>query len=848
MDGESVPSQVRNSITADIAEVNNKIQVFYPLGAAGTVPTSTGSGTIQWIAATGTGTVTNVTGTAPISVANGTTTPSITVATFGTSNSGVVPASGGGTTNFLRADGSWAAPPGGGGSGDVVGPASSTTNAIALYSDTTGKLIKNSVTTVDSNGMISADAFQFDTTPTTTSISTGTLLWDSGNNFLSIGLDGVTLRVGMQQYIAVYNDTASTMTKGQVVYVSGSSGTKIAVRLADASVESTSAGTLGLVANTISAGAEGLVQVSGPMFNLTTTGLTAGNLLFLSETAGQYTQTEPAAPAHGVRIGYVVRVHGSAGEIYIKIDNGYELGELHNVVDSVTGATAFLVKNSSTNLWESKNASDSRDALGLGSLATQSGTFSGTSSNTNTGDVTLAGQNYLSLAGQQITAAQINLASNVTGDLPLANLAQAPDPSVILGRRSGSAGDYEPITLGTNLSMSGTVLNATGGGISDGDKGDITVSASGATWTIDSGAVTEAKIASQSVSNTKLAEMAPSTFKGNPTTGTTEGPSDMTAAQAAAILPVFTSSLKGLVPSSGGGTTNFLRADGTFAAPPSSSVDVQRFTSSANWTNPSPSSPRPVLVRLIGAGGGGGGGRCDVAGTNRFGGGGGAAGAYVEIWTTTDQLSNPASVTVGAAGSGGAGGNTTGIDGANGTGGGNTSFGPWTAVGGGGGGGGTAAAAGAAGAGSASATYIGGTGAFQASQSGTAGTANAQPSAPTAVNGFVPTAGPGGSGVDTGGNVGTARQANGLGSTAIGLIAGGTAGAGTANPHGGNGNKAGLVGTGGGGARGHATAAGGNGGNGADYGGGGGGGGGGTTVGGNGGNGGAGYAVIITYL
>jgi hypothetical protein len=33
-------------------------------------------------------------------------------------------------------------------------------------------------------------------------------------------------------------------------------------------------------------------------------------------------------------------------------------------------------------------------------------------------------------------------------------------------------------------------------------------------------------------------------------------------------LPLFTSTLAGLVPSSGGGTTNFLRADGTWAAPP----------------------------------------------------------------------------------------------------------------------------------------------------------------------------------------------------------------------------------------------------------------------------------------
>jgi hypothetical protein len=128
--------------------------------------------------------------------------------------------------------------------------------------------------------------------------------------------------------------------------------------------------------------------------------------------------------------------------------------------------------------------------------------------------------------------------------------------AIVTDERAG----FAPVLSGdasTFLDGSGEWSTPGGGaGLVDGDYGDITVSGTGTAMAIDAGVVT----------NAKLASMTGPALKGR-ATGAGD-PEDLTGTQATALLDVVTSALKGLAPASGGGTSNYLRADGTWAAPP----------------------------------------------------------------------------------------------------------------------------------------------------------------------------------------------------------------------------------------------------------------------------------------
>ena len=123
------------------------------------------------------------------------------------------------------------------------------------------------------------------------------------------------------------------INKGQAVYVTGADGTNIIVGLASNTSEATSSKTLGLLNATVATnGFADVVQI-GRLAGLNTLGANAGDPVWLG-TSGNLIYglaNKPYAPAHLVFLGIVTRVNSNNGEIFVNVQNGFELKEIHDV-------------------------------------------------------------------------------------------------------------------------------------------------------------------------------------------------------------------------------------------------------------------------------------------------------------------------------------------------------------------------------------------------------------------------------------------------------------------------------------------------------------------------------------
>lgn len=309
-------------------------------------------------------------------------------------------------------------------------------------------------------GISSPDFVQFDTTATPTQ-AVGRLQWDAGEGTLQFGLAGgnVNLQIGMENVAYVKSDDTVTLTEGMVVYISGANGTNLLAKRALASSDGLSATTLGVVTESIAVNGHGYVTTFGNVNGLNTSAFTAGQVLYLSPTtAGTLTSTKPVAPQHMVTIAVCTKVSAGDGQIFVRVDNGYELDELHNVLITSAASGNTLIYDAAAGVWKNANLTDGTGISiteGAGAITvtntapdqvvalTSSGTttITGTYPNFNiasgdqyTGTVTSVGGtgtvNGLSLSGTVTSSgnltlggalSDVSLATQVTGTLPIAN-------------------------------------------------------------------------------------------------------------------------------------------------------------------------------------------------------------------------------------------------------------------------------------------------------------------------------------------------------------------------------------------------------------------------------------------
>jgi len=206
----------------------------------------------------------------------------------------------------------------------------------------------------------------------TDALGVGELRYNDTTGALDLGLKGGhVLKIGGALLKRVRNDNGTNLKVGQVVYVSGAVGNSglLLVKKADYTGETTSSKTFGIVGTAMdtTGNKDGYVYLYGLLqgINLTDGDIAGetfvegdvGKALWLG-ASGKLLKAIPTGDAqHSVFVGYLEswQGNGSNCSIYVKVQNGYELGELHDVrlASKVNGDV--LVWDSARGVWKNSN-------------------------------------------------------------------------------------------------------------------------------------------------------------------------------------------------------------------------------------------------------------------------------------------------------------------------------------------------------------------------------------------------------------------------------------------------------------------------------------------------------------
>jgi hypothetical protein len=320
------------------------------------------------------------------------------------------------------------------------------------------------------------------------------IAWNADTGTVQIGMVGgnVQAELGQTLYAYVHNAESFQIDKGKPVYLYEATGNKASVKLAYNTSDATSAKTFGLAAENIAQGANGLVICQGVLDKINTTAYNEGDTLYLGATAGTLTATKPYAPNHLVYIGVVERANAGNGQIYVKVQNGYELDEIHDVQINSPANGQLIIYDASTSLWKNANLTAGAGITitnGAGSItiaAPQVGTVTSVATGTGLTGGPITASGTISLDNTAVTAAAYGSASQVptfTVDAQGRLTAAANTAIAIANTAVSGLGTMSTQNANNVLISGGTISGGSISGITDlavADGGTGASSASGA--------------------------------------------------------------------------------------------------------------------------------------------------------------------------------------------------------------------------------------------------------------------------------------------------------------------------------------------------------------------------------
>jgi hypothetical protein len=134
--------------------------------------------------------------------------------------------------------------------------------------------------------------------------------------------------------------------------------------------------------------------------------------VYLGATAGSITKVKPVAPNHLVYLGFVTTAsNGAAGRMYVRVQNGYELQELHNVyINPATLANNDIIQyDSATSLWKNESLS----TAGIVSSVTGTSPISSSGGSTPAISISDAAADGSTKGASAFTASDFNSSSGV---------------------------------------------------------------------------------------------------------------------------------------------------------------------------------------------------------------------------------------------------------------------------------------------------------------------------------------------------------------------------------------------------------------------------------------------------